>query len=173
MILTRILSLIVFLGLSQLGICQTPCETVTQASLQRLPEILKNNDFEKIQTVCNTIQSACPNSELALRLEILIQIIQKENASTAIQNYLSNNYEEILITRYDDSTLKNAEQLYASNPEKYQFFPLKSPIDALIKTKAKALLNSHNYTLNREELALLFLFADYIDDFYKEIDKRK
>lgn len=172
MILTRILSIILFLGISQVAICQSPCETITQASLQRLPEILQKNDFEKIQTVCNTIQSACPSSELALRLEILIQIIQKENSSVSINNYLTNNYDEILITRYDDATLKNAQELYASNPEKYQYFPLNSPIDSLIKIKAKALLNSNSYTLNRDELALMFLFADYIDDFYKEINKK-
>lgn len=169
MITSRIIAILLCLGICQIGLCQSPCETITQASLQRLPELLNKNDFAKIQTVCNTLQSGCPESELALRLEILIQIIQKKNSVTPIKNYLAKNYEDILITRYDDAAQKNYEALYNSNPEKYQYFPLKSPIDALIQVKAKALLNSNTYTLNKEEAAMMYLFADYIDDFYTQM----
>jgi len=77
-----------------------------------------------------------------------------------------------LITRYDDAAQKNYEKLFKSDPKKYEYIPLKSPIDSLIQQKAKALLNSDSYTLNQEELAITYLFADYIDNFYQELNKQ-
>ncbi len=170
MSIIRLFALISLLSIYQSVHCQTPCETITKASIQVLPDLLKKNDFEKIQKVCNTMQSSCPNSELALRLEILIQIIQKENTDNSINNYLDQQYESILITRYDDAAHKDYEKIYTNNPEKYQFLPLNSAIDSLIQVKAKALLNSHQYTLTRNETAMMYLFADYIANFYNEIN---
>lgn len=169
----RLFTFIILLSISQNVSGQTPCETITQASIQILPELLKKNDFEKIQKVCNTIQSSCTKNELALRLEILIQIIQKENTNNSIKNYLDHQYESILITRYDDAAQKDYEKLYRNDPEKYQFLPLNSTIDSSIQVKAKALLNSSNYTLNKNELALIYLFADCIDDFYYSLNTYK
>lgn len=162
---------LLFIIISQVGFSQNNCEIITKAALQRLPELLTKNNFEQIQLVSNTLHSSCQQSELALRLEILNKIIQKQNSSSSIKTYLDDGYADILIARYDDAALEDYEKLYLSDPEKYQYIPLNSLIDSLIQTKAMALLNSVNYTLNRDELALTFLFADRIDEFYYEFNK--
>lgn len=151
---------------------QNTCESLMNASLQKLPNILVKNEFSQLQTIISTLKSSCEKNELALRMEIIQQLIQKENTHTSITQYLDGKYDQLLVQRFDDAASKNANKLYKQNPKKYQYFPLNHLVDSLLKVKAIALLQSENYMLNDKEIAVVYLFADYIDDFYKELDRK-
>ncbi|MFZ4863621.1 hypothetical protein ACL9RF_15710 [Sphingobacterium sp. Mn56C] len=152
---------------------QSACERITKASIQQLPEILIDNDFNQINSIANTLMATCENSELALRLQILTQLIQKQPTGSTIRRYIEGQYDAILITRLDDAVKKDAEKLYNANPEKYQFIPLNNPIDSLIRIKARALLQSDRYALTKEEQAISYLFADYIEEYWHEMGRKE
>lgn len=49
---------------------------------------------------------------------------------------------------------------YEQHKEKYNFYPLRHPLDGLIKVRAQALLVSDSYTLTDQEKDILLLFSD-------------
>lgn len=154
------------------SMAQNSCETIVTASLQKLPPVLIKNDFDQIKRIIQSIRATCEDNELALRLEITQQLLLRENTSHSIAQYLEKGYDQILIQRFDDAVSKSANRAYLSNKAKYQYFPLNHTVDSLLKVKAKALIRSESYTLNNKETAIVYLFADYIDDFYSELNKK-
>lgn len=151
---------------------QNPCEIVVNAAIQKLPVLLIKNDFGQLESTANTLRAACEKNELALRLQITYQLLQKHNTESSINQYIDGGYDNILIQRFDDAATKNPSKLYKDNPEKYQYFPLNHMVDSLLKVKALALLRSEHYTLNSKETAIAYLFADDIDKFYQELNKK-
>lgn len=167
----RFILFIIILVYSPYCLAQQGCETLVTASLQRLPSVLVKNDFNQLQTIINTLKGGCDKNELALRLEITQQLVLQQNTDLSIKAYLDGRYDDILVQRFDDAASKKANEQYRRNPEKYQYFPLNHKVDSLLKLKAQALLSSESYTLNPRETAIVYLFADYIDNFYDELDK--
>ena len=155
-----------------LSYAQNSCEVVINASLQKLPVLLIKNDFNQLESTANTLKAACERNELALRLQITSQLLQKQNTESSINEYINSGYDNILIQRFDDAAKKKPSKLYKDNPGKYQYFPLNHSVDSLLKVKALALLRSEHYTLNNKESAIAFLFADDIDNFYQELNKK-
>lgn len=166
------LSLFVFIfSLSSL-FAQNGCEPVVGAALQKLPSILMKNDFGQLKTIINTLKGTCEKNELGRRLEIISQLLQKQNTHLSINAYLDGHYDDVLIQRFDAAATRNPNGTYRQNPKKYQYFPLNHPVDSLLKQKAVALLQSQSYALNKEETAITYLFADDIDEFLRERNKK-
>ena len=162
----KYLILLLFTFLFNNSKAQSVCERQTQLAIDQLTTFLIKNDYVKIQEQINLLQKECPQNELTKRLQILLQIIHKKPSELLINEYVKLDLHNVLIDRYDDAERKNYSEVYSQNKEKYQFFPLKHPIDSLIKSKSIALLNSETYAISKAEKVILHLFSDHIDDFY-------
>lgn len=151
---------------------QNGCEVYTTTILEKLPVLLMKNDFTQLTNLTTTLQSTCGETELALRLQIIEKLIQREPTTQLINNYIAKGYDEKLVNRYDHAAQRNFAALYNKNKADFDFIPLRHPVDSLIQVKAAALLNSSTYTLNRNEEAICLLFADEIDMYYSTLNKR-
>ncbi|MBD1420323.1 hypothetical protein [Sphingobacterium chuzhouense] len=143
------------------------CEQVTKVALEKLVDIFRKNDFESLEPVLNTIQSTCGENEFTQRLRILRLLVEKKTTGDIIADYLSKNYQEVLVMRWDYSVEEKYAQIYQNNKTDFDFVPLRHSIDSLIKIKAIALLNSPSYNLTEQEEKITLLFADHIDEFYQ------
>lgn len=143
------------------------CEQVTKVALEKLVDILRKNDFERLEPVLNIIQRTCGENEFTQRLRILRALIEKKTTGDIIADYLAKNYQEILVMRWDYSVEEKHAQIYQHNKADFDFVPLRHPIDSLIKVKAIALLNSPSYNLTEQEEKIALLFSDHIDEFYQ------
>lgn len=139
---------------------QDNCERYTVETLPLLTKALDNNEFEKIAPLLNTIQASCGINEYIQRLRILILIIEKKNSTTAIDLYWNNQFDKSLLQRLDAADQDDFTTQYEQNKAKFHFYPLRHPLDNLIKLRAKALLASDNYILSSQEINILHLFAD-------------
>ncbi|WP_144062630.1 hypothetical protein [Sphingobacterium paucimobilis] len=166
------LPLFLFFCLIQFSFAQNGCEPVMTAVLQKLPNVLTKNDFGQLKTIINTLKGTCEKNELGRRLEIISQLLQKQNTSLSIKAYLEGHYDDMLIQRFDAAAARNANGMYRQAPKKYQYFPLNHPVDSLLKLKAAALLQSQSYALNTEETTISYLFADHIDEFLRERNRK-
>lgn len=143
------------------------CEQVAKVALGKLIDIFQKNDFENLESVINTIQSTCGESEFTQRLRILRALIEKKTTGDIIADYLSKQYEEVLVMRWDYSVEEKYAQIYENNKADFDFIPLRHPIDSLIKIKSLALLNSPSYNLTEQEEKIALLFADHVEEFYE------
>ena len=143
------------------------CEQITKVALEQLVDIFRKNDFERLEPVLNTIQSTCGENEFTQRLRILRALIEKKTTGDIIANYLSKDYQEILVMRWDYSVEEKHAEIYRENRSDFDFVPLRHTIDSLTKTKALALLNSPSYNLTEQEEKIALLFSDHIDAFYE------
>lgn len=143
------------------------CEQVMDKALKKLVVILRQNQFEQLESVLHIIQSNCGENEFVQRLRILRALIEKKTTGDVIASYLAKGYPETLIMRSDYSIEEKHVQIYLDNKDDFDFVPLRHPIDTLIRLKASALLNSPSYNLTKQEEKIVLLFADYIDEFYE------
>lgn len=143
------------------------CDKITQVSLEKLITVLEENDFLSLEPVLGTIQSSCGESEFTQRLRILRALIEKNSTEALITDYLSKDYQEILIMRWDYSVEPAYQSIYKKNKSAFNYVPLNHPVDSLIKLKSAALLNSASYALTDQERKIAFLFSDNIDAFYQ------
>ena len=143
------------------------CDKITQISLKKLVTIVDKNDFSDLETVLGTIQSSCGESEFTQRLRILRALIEKTSAGALIADYLSKNYHENLVMRWDYSVEPEYKSIYNNNKSDFNYVPLNHPVDSLIKIKSNALLNSSAYNLTEQEREIAFLFSDNIEAFYQ------
>lgn len=143
------------------------CEQVTEEALDKLVDIFRKNDFERLDPVLNSIQHACGENEFTQRLRILRGLIEKKTTGDLIADYLAKNYQEILVMRWDYSVEEKYAQIYQNNKADFDFVPLRHAIDSLVKAKASALLNSPSYNLTEQEEKITLLYADHIEDFYQ------
>lgn len=167
-----LVALIFLLSFSKYTYAQSSCEEITTTSLQRLTPLLKKNDFSQIASIISTLESVCGKSEFTLRLQLIRQLILKEDTQKEISTYLDNHYDEILTHRYDNAADNNYRDIYAKDKAAFHFIPLNHPVDSLIRLKATALLNSPSYVLTEQEEAISLLFADDIDAFYEQLNRR-
>lgn len=139
---------------------QENCERYTVETLPLLTQALNNNDFDKIDPLLNSIQTSCGINEYVQRLRILMQIIEKKNSAAAIDLYWSSQFDKSFLQRLDAADQDDFATQYERHKEKYNFYPLRHPLDGLIKVRAQALLVSDSYTLTDQERNILQLFSD-------------
>lgn len=139
---------------------QEGCEKQTETILPLITSALNNNEFDKIAPLLNTLQASCGVVEFNQRLRILLLIIEKKSSALAIEQYLTNHLDKALIDRLDAADQNDFAYQYETNKSTYNFFPLRHPLDNLIKVRARALLSSNQYWLNADEIDILHLFAD-------------
>ena len=139
---------------------QETCEKQTAEILPLLTSALNSNEFDKIEPLLNTLQASCGVTEFGQRLRILLLVIDKKNSGAEIGQYIDNQLDRTFVQRLDAADQDNFAQQYEQNKAKYNFFPLRHPLDNLIKIRARALLSSDNYSLSDHEKDILHLFAD-------------
>ena len=139
---------------------QENCDRHTAEILPLLTKTLNNNDFDKIDPLLNSMQASCGVNEFVQRLRILVYIIEKKNSTTEIKHYLDNQFDKIFLQRLDAADREDFAGQYDQDKAKYNFVPLRHPLDGLIKVRAKALLASDSYTLSDQEKDILQLFSD-------------
>ncbi|NQD69130.1 hypothetical protein HP439_00150 [Sphingobacterium shayense] len=143
------------------------CDQITQISLEKLVIMVDKNDFSNLESVLGTIESSCGQSEFTQRLRILRALIEKISAGALIADYLSKNYQESLVMRWDYSVEPEYRSIYKNNKSDFNHVPLNHPIDSLVKLKSAALLNSTAYNLTDQERKIALLFSDNIEAFYQ------
>ncbi|HAK27660.1 MULTISPECIES: hypothetical protein [Sphingobacterium] len=139
---------------------QENCERYTVETLPLLTQALNNNDFDKIDPLLNSIEASCGINEFVQRLRILMQIIEKKNTAAAIDLYWNSQFDKSFLQRLDAADQDDFSTQYEQHKEKYNFYPLRHPLDGLIKVRAQALLVSDSYTLTDQEKDILLLFSD-------------
>ncbi len=143
------------------------CEQITKIAIEKLVSSVDKNDFENLETMLSTIQSACGENEFTQRMRILRALIEKKTTGAIIADYLSKNYQEVLVMRWDYSVENEYQKIYQENKADFNYIPLNHPIDSLVKLKANALLTSTSYNLTEQEKQIALLFSDHLDEFYK------
>ncbi|UIR55235.1 hypothetical protein LZQ00_13260 [Sphingobacterium sp. SRCM116780] len=156
---------LLFSGISLLlgtpsAIAQEKCELTLANSLTSITQKLNANEYNELDPLLIQMENSCGQTELSQRIRILNLIIQKENSTVAITQYLDNSLDEKLLKRFRDAAKEDYAYQYESNKAQYDYFPLRHPLDLLIKTRAKALLQSQLYVLNDSEIDILRLFSN-------------
>jgi len=139
---------------------QDKCELTINSSLDPLTKILNANQYDKLASILAQIEQSCGTIELVQRIKIVHLIIAKQSSGNAIERYLDNGFDEQLLNRFADAAREDFAYQYESNKQQYNYVPLRHPIDQLIKTRAKALLQSQSYTLSDAEIDILNLFSN-------------
>lgn len=143
------------------------CEQITKIALQKLVPAVDQNNYENLESILNTIQGACGENEFTQRMRILAALIEKKSTGAIIADYLSKNYHEMLVMRWDYSVETEYQKIYQANKADFNYIPLNHPIDSLVKLKANALLTSSSYNLTEQEYQIALLFSDHLDEFYQ------
>lgn len=159
-LLLTLYSIISFFYIVPSSFAQEKCEATLKNSLEPLTIALNGNQYETLMPLLADIERSCGPTELSLRIQILKLIIAKESSSHAINKYLDMHFDEQLIKRFQDAEREDYAYQYESNKVQYNYFPLRHPIDLLIKTRAKALLLSQSYKLSDSEIDILNLFSN-------------
>ncbi|GHE23741.1 hypothetical protein [Sphingobacterium griseoflavum] len=146
------------------------CEQITAIALEKLVPALQQNNYQQLESILGTIQSACGENEFTQRMRIIQALIERKTTGALIADYLSKNYHEILTMRWDYTVEKEHRRIYQENKADFNYVPLNHPIDSLIKLKANALLNSPSYNLTEQEEDIALLFADHLDEFYQSYE---
>lgn len=146
------------------------CEQIVKIALEKLVPAVDKNNFNDLEPVLGTIQSACGENEFTQRMRIIRALIEKKSTGAIIADYLSKNYHEMLVMRWDYSVENEYKKIYESNKADFNFIPLNHPIDSLVKLKANALLTSPSYNLTEQEREIALLFADHLDEFYQSYE---
>ncbi|NGM62456.1 hypothetical protein G5B30_11085 [Sphingobacterium sp. SGG-5] len=136
------------------------CEQVTHMALQKLVPAFQKNDLESVESILNTIQSTCGESEFTVRIRILCAVIEHKLTEKMIDEYIIKGYKGKLERRWKYSMQEKYAQIYQDDKAIFDFVPLKHPIDLLAKAKAVALLNTESYILTEQEESIMHLFAN-------------
>ena len=145
---------------------QNTCEKITTAALEKLPLLIQQNEYDKIKTITQTIEASCGKTEFTQRIEIIYNLINKQNSAILINEYVfSNRMDDKLIYRWDESAKGDYNTIYNRKKSKFEYIPLQHIVDSLLKVKAVALLKSENYSFSTSERSILNLFADNIAEF--------
>lgn len=163
--MNRYISVIIFCIISLFNIippsfAQEKCELTMKNSLESLTKVLNANQYDKLAPIVAQIEQSCGTTELIQRIKIVHLIIAKQSSDNAIERYLDNGFDEQLITRFRDANRQDYTYHYESNQQQYNYFPLRHPIDQLIKIRSKALLQSQSYMLSDAEIDILNLFSN-------------
>ncbi len=146
------------------------CEKIVAVALDKLVPALQKNDYQNLEGILATIQSACGENEFTQRMRIIQALIERKSSGALIVDYLSKNYHEVLTMRWDYAVEKAYQRIYLENKAEFNYIPLNHPIDSLIKLKANALLNSPSFNLTEQEEDIALLFADRLDEFYQSFE---
>lgn len=144
------------------------CATATLLFADQITTLLQKNEFTRFDELLSIYQAQCGETELSLRIRIIQNLIEQKNSKELIQQYLDQQLDKQLTLRQKDADQANFENIYSKNPKKYNYLPLRHPVDQIIKIKSSALLNSDIYDLNEEEELILFLFSEQ-SDIYQSI----
>ncbi|WP_293926218.1 hypothetical protein [Sphingobacterium sp. UBA6320] len=139
---------------------QETCESTIKNSLEAITKLLNTNQYAQLTPIVAQIEQSCGPTELGQRIKIINLIIAKQQSSNAIEKYIENGFDEQLIIRFRDAEREDYIYQYESNKQQYNYFPLRHPIDLLIKTRSKALLQSQSYVLSEAEVDILNLFSN-------------
>lgn len=146
------------------------CEKIVAIALDKLVLALQKNDYQNLESVLGTLQSACGENEFTQRMRIIQALIERKTSGALIADYLSKNYHEVLTMRWDYAIEQEHRRIYQENKADFNYIPLNHPIDSLIKLKAEALLSSPSYNLTEQEEHIALLFADHLDEFYQSYE---
>ncbi|HLQ98806.1 MAG TPA: hypothetical protein VK102_00400 [Sphingobacterium sp.] len=135
------------------------CEKHTANFVEKIAPLLQKNDFSNFDEILKTYKKNCGINELFLRIQILQHLIEKKSTQSLLHLYHEKKYEEQLIKRLKSASHPDFEKAYSQNPSRYDFLPLRHPIDQLTQIKAEALLQSSSYDLSKDEESILYLFA--------------
>jgi hypothetical protein len=129
-------------------------------SLESLTKVLHANQYDKLTPILGQIEQSCGPTELGQRITILSLIIAKQSSDNAINRYIDNSFDEQLVNRFRDAEREDYAYQYESHKQQYHYFPLRHPIDLLIKKRSNALLQSQSYQLSDAEIDILNLFSN-------------
>lgn len=154
-------SIISLFGNFTYSLAQEKCESNINNSLEPITRILNANQYDQLAPILAQIEQSCGITELTQRIKILNLIIAKQQSEKAIEKYLENSFDKQLINRFRDAEREDYSYQYESNKKRYNYLPLRHPIDLLIKTRSKALLQSQSYILSEVEIDILNLFSNH------------
>ncbi len=149
------------------------CEGITQAALPKIVELLNSNDFVGMEQVLQTIESNCGPNEITQRIRIIGQLINKQPATAAIQDYIQQGKDNELMIRWDNAAQNNFQTIYNKDKATYHFVPLRHAVDSLVQVKAAAMIGSDMYSLKHMEEAIAYLFSDHINTYLIRMQKEK
>lgn len=148
------------------------CEQATTLFTKEITPLLQKNDFQKFDEIIHAYQENCGLSELSLRIQILRNLIEKKNTKALLSQYQENKFEQHLAQRFKEASHSDYQKIYEKNPEKFDYVPLRHPLDQLVQIKSDALLQSEDFPLLEEEESILFLFAGDIE-LYSQLQKER
>lgn len=165
-IIRELITLVLLLLSINITQAQNNCEQLSTVSIEKLIPALQKNDVSNILTTLNTMEASCGENEFTLRTRLIYQIINRENTDALYNKYFKQKFDEVLISRWDNSAEADYQNIYTKNKKRFNHVPLRHSTDSLLKIKSIALLNSPSYSnLNDKEVAILQLFADDIDSY--------
>lgn len=148
------------------------CEQATDLFIKEVLPLLRKNDFQNFDDIIQAYQKNCGVNELSLRLQIIRNLIEKKSTVSLLSQYEENGFAQHLALRFKETSHADYQKIYNNNPEKFNYVPLRHPLDQLIQIKSDALLQSDDFPLREEEESILFLFAGDTQ-FYEQLQKEK
>lgn len=148
------------------------CEQATALFTEEIAPLLQKNNFQKFDDAILAYQEQCGVTELSLRLQIIRNLIEKKTTTILLSQYQENKFAQYLTYRFKEASHGDYQKNYKKNPEKFEYVPLRHPLDQLVQIKSDALLQSEDFPLREEEEAILFLFAGDTE-LYQQIQKEK
>ena len=148
------------------------CEIMTLEIMNQIAEKFILRNYAEVDSLLNYLDFFCGKNETIERTIIFNTIVNnKQLEKKNIEFYLNNRYPTVLEHRKKDANLSKYELLYENYKDFYDYLPLRHPIDSIISTQSKELLNNDNISLDEKLFAILF--ANGNKEFSKAISKNE
>lgn len=167
-----LLFFISFLGMP-LSHAQEGCEVVVGQVLDQLTNAIRTNEVENSDRLIAQIRQKCGNNEVLQRASIIAKLISHQDAEKEIAEYFANHWDDSYMERIEAQEIPHAEDIYNRHPEKYHYVPIGHPIDRLITTKARAILQSAAFDLSVPAEQIVELFSNDFNNYLMSRQKEK
>lgn len=147
------------------------CELVSINAADIIAKKMELHEYDSVGIVIKALTILCGTTEWSQRALIINTILSKQDATEAIETYFEDDFHFVLRNRLNDSKRPDFGYIYSRNPSYFGYLPLRHPIDSITSKIASILLFSAK--LNTNEKQICYLFSGDIEQFDKELYKRK
>ena len=147
------------------------CEKITPEIMEQITEKFISGKYSKIDSLLNILDFFCGKCESTERVIIFNAILNKSLEKKNIDTYIKRQFINVLEYRKRDAKSANYLTEFNENKEYFGYLPLRHPIDSIITSKSKELLD--NNLVSGDDKLFCILFAHNKREFSQELSKNE
>lgn len=147
------------------------CESLSFHTAEKTLELFKDNRFDSFDSIIQDLIKHCGISEVTQRGIILKRIKNNQSSLNAIQTYIENDFQYVLLDRIEYSKEIDYGYIYSESKAYFGYVPLRHSIDTILRLESLSLLETN--ALSPDERLICILFSGDVELFEKELKKKQ